>query len=184
MTASYDSVEATKVHWQKLVDMGQTFVDTKDKMNWALADIFLIVRDEGAFGSKRLENFAKAIDYGKSSAYNYASVASFYSDPDIRHEIDGMRTMKFYKAQAVIGYVHNEDYTHEQQATQAMKWLRECNDNAWTVDELREELSAFYGDKPKRPAPVCEGLYMRSQLRTVVEQLPVGKTYRVRITEV
>jgi hypothetical protein len=171
-----DIQDSITLSWQKLINTAQELAQAENMIKWGLADLFLQVKLNSAYGSNRLENFAKAIDRGKTTAYNYVNVATFYDDNAIRHEIDGMMFVTFYKAELVMRYVGN--------AYDAMAILRECNGDdkggGWTIDELRLELESRFNGKIKPPAPLYDGLYTRSQIRDVVNALPPGE-YRVII---
>jgi len=152
--------------------IGQQLAKDEDDLRWRLAELCAVVVRGKEYGSSRVEKFAKAIDRSKSFVYDYANLATFYDSPEAQETLS-FPFATFQKARLIMRYTSDKPL--------GLYWLDRTVGNAYTYEQLGTELEQEFKGKLPPNEPIVSGVYMRSQLRDLINKLPAGRQYKVRI---
>lgn len=156
--------EAGEDIYDTAVNAGVVAAGDHDKNRWLIGD--LASRIKKRYGQDMIGRFATDINMEKSRVKDYRRVCEFW-EKDTRASI--LATMP------VITFSHMRLAMRLGNHPEALSFLEECADNAWTVEQAMLELNKRQG-KAEPPVKLLEITTLRYEvnlnLRTVTVHLP------------
>lgn len=129
-------IPATLETYEHLCDYARSYSDDLDNARWKLGDCANTINTR--YGDKSIEMFAKDIGQRKSTLYQYAKVAEFYSEPIRIRLLDDMPN---------LNYSTLRDSMRLGTLEAATAWLEYVSTNGFTVDESSRRLTEKLGHK-------------------------------------
>ena len=186
-----------------LLELATNARQALDIGRWLIGDyVRKLITDFSAYAECTVENFADAITLSPNSAYEYASMASFYT-LETREQLSELN----------LSYSHYREARRLRSLDKAIEFLKTIALNRWTIQQTRDALKALqrmghrdiaatYSDAPlptdlnnqpfdRNPLAVWRGVGMlkfdskgRAQLHIEAPDLEPDKEYIVIIQEV
>lgn len=109
--------------WETLVSSGMVAREQKDGCTWILGDLSLEVSK--SYGEDTIGKYAYAVGVARKTLMNYRTVASRFTAP-VREKY---RKLSFTHFQSLVAVETPE------------AWLEKADDNDWSVETMKKELS-------------------------------------------
>jgi hypothetical protein len=123
--------ERIQDHWEEYVSRGLEARESKDNSQWDLGDLSTTVMSE--YGEDTIGKYSYAIGVEKKTLMNYRTVSARF-DKQVRHKYPKLSFSHF----ATLTAVEKPD-----------AWLEKADDEDWSVEHLRKEVTAAYPDTSK-----------------------------------
>lgn len=116
-----------------LVDLAVNAAKAMDLGRWLIGDyVRKLITDFSAYAECTVEKFADAIKISHTSAYEYASMASFYTLA-IREELSELD----------LSYSHMREARRLKTMDKAIEFLKAIALNRWTIQQTRDALKSL-----------------------------------------
>jgi hypothetical protein len=151
--------------WEALCDEGREAAQDMDGGRWRLGDLSLEIQKE--YGKNRIAEFAKEINVPVGRVREYRTVAGYWKNQHRQKLLDDCPTLSYSHFRLAMRYDDIEE---------AIEFLIECADDAWTVERATVEINKR--SKKRVPPPKlldAEGTLKHADLETGVIVFQVGE---------